>query len=418
MTSLQELQNDTIADNDPATTNQCDPSNVFVSPSYAVSEEAQNPHFFNKENMEEEAATKRPNFPSVTILSPVHKNAAESCSAQQNDSASSSFPMPPPPMMSFSSSIAFSDITFPLYSLLSSKSFDRKGHQAPIPQMTELLRYTSASGHAFNGMSSSNFDTPMHDSSSFMAYSTVDHDLHRLKASCHDDSDLTMAANALLDLTPSVINKNMEGGPVPTVKSAQNASQRRLSISAELDDWGRRWVETPIPTTSQPTKYNNKLQIVLRAQELLEEDILFTLHACRCKNSHCLKLYCGCFQSGTFCDPLICVCRGCENSAAHSVPRGSRTRAIYEILHRRMNAFDPKPKKMGQGCSCKKNRFVSSCSALHGKFPTDSMLLFILFSSDACKSTVIAIPTTLLVLKNVGATTVSMVSREIRGNAV
>jgi Tesmin/TSO1-like CXC domain, cysteine-rich domain len=356
MTSMQELRNDAMAERVASDPYQSQPSIVLSAPSYTLSEESRNPQVFNKENLEDEAANTLPNVPSMTNGPPVRKNASVGCSALQNGGASSSFPMhPPPPTMNFSSSIAFSDTTFPFSSLVSSKSFDRNGQQLTYSQMTELLQYTSASGNALYGISPTIFDTPMHDAASVVA----DADQLRRNTEWQNDCDVTMAANALLGLTPSMIHKTLEGAPAD--KPPLTPSQRRRSITAELDDWRRRWVETPIchvaPASS--TKYKSKLHVVLRAQELLEENVPYTLHACRCKNSHCLKLYCNCFQSGTFCDPLICVCRGCENSAEHSVPRGSRTRAIYEILNRRMNAFDPKEKKKeGQGCSCKKNRYV------------------------------------------------------------
>eukprot|EP00957_Ditylum_brightwellii_P172046 13098186-Ditylum_brightwellii.AAC.1 len=34
---------------------------------------------------------------------------------------------------------------------------------------------------------------------------------------------------------------------------------------------------------------------------------------CNCKRSHCLKLYCECFASGTWCSDATCNCSGCAN---------------------------------------------------------------------------------------------------------
>ena len=35
----------------------------------------------------------------------------------------------------------------------------------------------------------------------------------------------------------------------------------------------------------------------------------------------CLKLYCECFASGSFCDPQACHCVGCCNNAEHAAIR-------------------------------------------------------------------------------------------------
>lgn len=341
MTSEPEFRSETTQITNDPPLQHC----ASEDPLFTVSEEAQILQVLNKENVvqeEEEAALKRPYNPSATTANgpPVPKRAAH---APPDHSAA--VPMPPP-MMRFSTSVAFSDTTFPFSFSSSGRSL---GNSAA--HMTELLQYTSVSG--LYGISPAQFETPMQQQQQQHEASSSNPDPQRRELPL--DSDLTMAANALLDLTPSVINQNRLEVAAP--HPARTASERRRSISAELEDWGRRWIEPPV-AASAPTLYSHKLNIVLRAQELLQDNIPFTLYACHCKSSHCLKLYCNCFQSGTLCDPYICGCLDCENSAAHSVPRGSRTRAIYDILHRRIHAFDPKDKKMGQGCACKKNRYV------------------------------------------------------------
>jgi Tesmin/TSO1-like CXC domain, cysteine-rich domain len=78
---------------------------------------------------------------------------------------------------------------------------------------------------------------------------------------------------------------------------------------------------------------------------------------CRCKNTHCLKLYCACFKAGILCNPDVCICTGCKNAATENSPGSDRARAVRDILDRRLDAFEERNKrKMGGRCSCKKNR--------------------------------------------------------------
>lgn len=86
---------------------------------------------------------------------------------------------------------------------------------------------------------------------------------------------------------------------------------------------------------------------------------------CNCKNSKCLKLYCECFASGSFCDQQACHCVGCCNNAEHA---DIRKRAIESTLERNPSAFRPKiaknspgsarsdsTGKHNKGCHCKKS---------------------------------------------------------------
>ncbi|CAN1120109.1 Protein tesmin/TSO1-like CXC 5 [Linum perenne] len=58
---------------------------------------------------------------------------------------------------------------------------------------------------------------------------------------------------------------------------------------------------------------------------------------CNCKHSQCLKLYCECFASGTYCDG--CNCTSCLNKVENEA---SRREAIKVTLERNPNAFRPK----------------------------------------------------------------------------
>ncbi|KAL2620666.1 hypothetical protein R1flu_000871 [Riccia fluitans] len=91
---------------------------------------------------------------------------------------------------------------------------------------------------------------------------------------------------------------------------------------------------------------------------------------CNCKNSRCLKLYCECFASGTYCDGCNCV-NCCNNVENESI----RQEAVETTLERNPNAFRPKiasspsallreredggehpvAGKHNKGCHCKKS---------------------------------------------------------------
>ena len=88
--------------------------------------------------------------------------------------------------------------------------------------------------------------------------------------------------------------------------------------------------------------------------------------ACNCKNSKCLKLYCECFASGSYCS-VSCNCQGCQNNEQFQSQRKS---AIDATLERNPLAFRPKiaatpvhaveqsPSANGRhtkGCHCKKS---------------------------------------------------------------
>ena len=80
---------------------------------------------------------------------------------------------------------------------------------------------------------------------------------------------------------------------------------------------------------------------------------------CICKRSRCLKLYCKCFQTGIFCELETCKCNECRNLPDYNEPGGLRSMAIRDTLIRRPDAFESRPlKKTGEGCACKKNRYV------------------------------------------------------------
>lgn len=87
---------------------------------------------------------------------------------------------------------------------------------------------------------------------------------------------------------------------------------------------------------------------------------------CNCVKSSCLKLYCTCFQQGSYCF-VTCSCANCLNTHENEGPSGIRTKTISEILQRRPNAFEKKKQSTdSQGCLCRKNKCIQlycSCFA-------------------------------------------------------
>ncbi|EYU20451.1 hypothetical protein MIMGU_mgv1a026264mg [Erythranthe guttata] len=82
---------------------------------------------------------------------------------------------------------------------------------------------------------------------------------------------------------------------------------------------------------------------------------------CNCKNSRCLKLYCECFASGSYCDG--CNCTNCYNNLENEPYKKESVRALLE---KNPDAFKPKISgsphgaadggvEYHKGCNCKKS---------------------------------------------------------------
>ena len=73
---------------------------------------------------------------------------------------------------------------------------------------------------------------------------------------------------------------------------------------------------------------------------------------CKCVKSSCLKLYCTCFQQGSYCLDT-CGCANCLNTSENDGPTGIRSQTIQEILQRRPDAFDKQEEPQVQLQTCK-----------------------------------------------------------------
>ena len=89
-----------------------------------------------------------------------------------------------------------------------------------------------------------------------------------------------------------------------------------------------------------------------------------TIMPCMCKKSHCLKLYCECFNKEQYCSGCFCI--GCNNTPRHD---SVREKAIADIKRRNPDAFTPKIKTSIE-CKCKRTACIKKyCECfLHGVY--------------------------------------------------
>lgn len=256
------------------------------------------------------------------------------------------FPVPTAPPLRFTST-AFSDISLPIPNLSASKSFGPNGFLSSASTSDSVQKPLLCTDLLISSPAEQS-QLPEQNPESTRAL--VSGDPADVNA-----GDLSLAASALLDLTPAV--EEQQRFPFDEKSHNQKFSMQRqedLVVKSEGAAGIQHNMAYPLAMHSHMAQ--KAAELAVRKKRLFE-DVPLTLIACKCKNTKCLKLYCNCFQTGTFCDELICKCNGCNNTAEHSVPRGSRTRAINEILNRRIDAFEPRlKKKTGEGCSCKKSK--------------------------------------------------------------
>ena len=113
--------------------------------------------------------------------------------------------------------------------------------------------------------------------------------------------------------------------------------------------------------TKVPKSMNRMARNPILTRPELFRDVEVTTRPCKCKKSKCLKLYCECFHSGSFCDPNLCKCIDCMNNEANNCtdePKGRRVLAMLVALTNRPYAFNGGRKFNTRGCSCKKSRYV------------------------------------------------------------
>lgn len=172
----------------------------------------------------------------------------------------------------------------------------------------------------------------------------------------------SITAASLLDLTPSLSHQEFQ----TFVEISENHSASRPTSNSRLLSKRDSILSTDIQKEKRQRPFTcadaiahaatENTGIAIRSRRLFEQ-VPKTVKPCKCKNTHCLKLYCTCFQKGSFCDPDICKCIDCYNLREFNETGGKRQEAVSEILLRRIDAFESRPKKKtGEGCACKKNR--------------------------------------------------------------
>ncbi|XP_010493834.1 PREDICTED: protein tesmin/TSO1-like CXC 7 [Camelina sativa] len=188
----------------------------------------------------------------------------------------------------------------------------------------------------------------------------------------------------------------------------QNPPQSDFSISAKIDSFQKSLEQPPPPTSPVKSSQESATEVTPPQKPPLHRFVHNQLHMnqsggncrvsdqdplttsrvqtelesidntpnkqqkrCNCKNSKCLKLYCECFASGSYCNGS-CNCLNCHNNLDKE---NSRQEAVTTILERNPDAFKPKiagsphgikdlqenARKMlllgkhSKGCHCKKS---------------------------------------------------------------
>ncbi|XP_024357760.2 protein tesmin/TSO1-like CXC 5 [Physcomitrium patens] len=179
---------------------------------------------------------------------------------------------------------------------------------------------------------------------------------------------------------PSNLDENILFNPRSTLGSvsasimAASASEpARKAVPRQLDFTSAYGSPSQSPHRSPSIKHSSPRRPVSRSRSALDgkDGTPKKCKQCNCKNSRCLKLYCECFASGTYCDGCNCV--NCCNNSEHEVVRQE---AVEATLERNPNAFRPKiansPRilhdgkedvvdrngsaaKHNKGCHCKKS---------------------------------------------------------------
>ena len=99
---------------------------------------------------------------------------------------------------------------------------------------------------------------------------------------------------------------------------------------------------------------------------------------CKCSVSHCLKLYCDCFNAGELCGSA-CICKDCSNTPDKAEERAT---AVATALKRNPSAFLPKVAAVTEegsnadrshvrGCHCRKSECLKNyceCYLVRGHF--------------------------------------------------
>ncbi|KAF8095693.1 hypothetical protein N665_0326s0035 [Sinapis alba] len=146
------------------------------------------------------------------------------------------------------------------------------------------------------------------------------------------DHDLDSIRNHLARQSDS----SVPAAAVEAKMDSSNESEMKQSHPV-IDSQDRREEElpsqphTPTPPQKLPVNRNQETEVESNDGTPSKQ------RRCRCKTSRCLKMYCDCFASGSYCNG--CNCLKCHNTLENET---ERQEAIKATLERNPGAFKPK----------------------------------------------------------------------------
>ncbi|KAH0901374.1 hypothetical protein HID58_040877 [Brassica napus] len=138
-------------------------------------------------------------------------------------------------------------------------------------------------------------------------------------------------------LSPTVV-----ATAVKTIVTSSVSSSPITTMASRLHPVVRPTVTNPpsqSPILNAPIRHPKPESPISRPRPIVEgrDGTPQKKKQCNCKHSRCLKLYCECFASGTYCDGCNCV--NCFNNVDNEPARRD---AVEATLERNPNAFRPK----------------------------------------------------------------------------
>ena len=146
-------------------------------------------------------------------------------------------------------------------------------------------------------------------------------------------SELQLINNNTSNIQQQHVQYNTQPPPLHQPNNIVNTHQRYSpslsstpspSIAHSSPDLSTQQSHRSIYIDTNTSNSNNTTQLINKQRK-----------PCNCKNSRCLKLYCECFASGSYCDSL-CKCHSCCNDILHE---SIRSQAMETTRERNPRAF-------------------------------------------------------------------------------
>ena len=155
---------------------------------------------------------------------------------------------------------------------------------------------------------------------------------------------LSEVVNNKQDLGPGFGNDDEQASMTLMQLQSSLASNPRSMATIQMgDDANITGIRTRSPSSRRASskKARMSFETDLSEESSQSETAKEKIIGCKCVKSSCLKLYCTCFQKGSYCLDT-CGCINCLNTSDNDGPGGTRAQTIQEILKRRPTAFEPK----------------------------------------------------------------------------